>query len=137
MRSENDRRMKSRFAIHRDVRYRLLDDGKVIEAGAGYTIDLGSGGVAFTTNGLLEPGIFLELSISWPVLLNDACPMRLVVVGRVLRSNAESAVCTIDRYEFRTQSRFPQQLRPRGDSTLVRWAEAVQRGVLRASIAGA
>ncbi len=137
MRSPKDRRRKSRFAIHREMRYKLLDDGTVIEAGAGYTIDLGSGGVAFTTNGLLQPGIFLELSISWPVLLNDSCPMRLVVVGRVLRSHVDYAVCSIDRYEFRTQSRFPQPLRPRGDSTLVRWAEAVQRGVLRASVAGA
>ena len=40
---------------------------------------------------------------SCPALLNDTCPLKLVALGRVIRSNFEEAVIEIERYEFRTQ----------------------------------
>ena len=86
MKRDNDRRSKFRFAIERDVRYKLAEDGVVAASGAGRTIDMGSGGVAFVTEQPLTHGACVELSISWPVLLDESCPMRLIVYGRVLRS---------------------------------------------------
>jgi hypothetical protein len=73
-----------------------------VAAGAGYTIDMGSGGVAFSAEHELRPGTFVELSISWPALLDQTCPMRLIVFGRVLRGAGRTAACTLDKYEFRT-----------------------------------
>ena len=41
--------------------------------------------------------------MSWPVLLNDSCPMKLMIYGCVVRSNEKGAAVAIERYEFRTQ----------------------------------
>lgn len=39
------------------------------------------------------------------MLLNDSCPMKLVIYGCVVRSNDKGAAVAIERYEFRTQGR--------------------------------
>jgi PilZ domain len=101
----NERREKQRFPIQRELRFRLLQEGRVAEAGQGQTLNLSSGGVAFSLPGELPVGAFIELSISWPVQLETGTPMRLVVFGRVLRSSEGEAACTVDKYEFRTQAR--------------------------------
>ncbi|MCU1232197.1 MAG: type pilus assembly PilZ [Candidatus Solibacter sp.] len=133
---ENDRRAKYRFEIERDVRYKLAEDGVVVAAGTGRTLNICSGGVAFTSEQALTPGGFVELSISWPVLLDETCPMRLIVFGRLLRCSGQHAVCSIDKYEFRTQSRTFQPTAPtRSDGMLQRWADGVRRETLRTSVA--
>jgi len=126
---ENERRTKWRFAIERDVRYKLLEGDAIVATGTGQTIDISSSGVAFLGQHVLVPGAFVELSISWPVLLDDSCPMRLVVFGRVVRCVNFANACTIDKYEFRTQSRvFRDAPTPiRSDGMLRRWADAVMR----------
>src|SRR5882672_5050732 len=100
-----DRRTKYRFPIHREVRYKLLHEGNLIGAGTGQSVNIGSGGVSLSLDRELLPGAFIELSMSWPILLNDACPMRFIAFGRVLRSVGRRSACTIDKYEFRTQAR--------------------------------
>ena len=123
-----ERRLKSRFPIVRELRYKLLDNDIVAEYGNGETLDMGSGGIQFSTKQRLKEGCFVELSISWPVLLEDSCPMRLVVYGRVLRSTPSMAACTIDKYEFRTQARQVPVTRPeRTDSIFQRWVEGFRR----------
>ena len=135
---DNDRRNKYRFELERDVRYKMADDGVVVAAGTGQTINIGSGGVAFFAEQPLTPGGFIELSISWPVLLDESCPMRLIVFGRVLRSSGRRVACTIDKYEFRTQSRTMQATAaPRADGMLQRWAEGIRKETVRTSVARA
>ena len=128
-----ERRKKTRFPMSRELRYKVLEDETIVESGMGTTVDMGSGGVAFRIEHQLTPGSFIELSISWPVLLEDSCPMRLIAFGRVLRSSARMSACTIDKYEFRTQSRA---LRPaatvRTDSMLQRWADTIRKENLKA-----
>ena len=137
MKSEHDRRGKYRFAIERDVRYKMADHGVVMSAGSGQTINMGSGGVAFIAEQRLTPGAFVELSISWPVLLEETCPMRLVAFGRILRCTGRRTACTIEKYEFRTQSRTFQPLAPtRADAMLERWADEMRRENLRTNVAG-
>jgi hypothetical protein len=134
---ENDRRSKCRFAMERDVRYKLAEDGVVVAAGCGQTIDMCSGGVAFVTDQPLAPGGFLELSISWPVLLDDTCPMRFIAFGRILRCNGRKAVCSIDKYEFRTQARtFQASVTTRGDGMLHRWVDGMRKESLKVNAAG-
>ena len=129
---ENDRRAKYRFGIERELRYKLAEDGVVVAAGSGQTINIGSGGVAFTSEQALTPGGLVELSISWPVLLDETCPMRLVAFGRVLRCDSQQVVCTIDKYEFRTQARtFQASAAPRSDMMLRRWADGVRKETLK------
>jgi c-di-GMP-binding flagellar brake protein YcgR len=110
---EHERRSKRRFDIQQDVRYKMLYGQRIAETGAGKTVNVSSGGVWITTENTLTPGLPVELSMNWPVLLHDACPMKLMIYGCVIRSNSNGAAISIERYEFRTQgSRAFQQSQP-------------------------
>jgi len=130
---KEERRSKHRFGIQRELRYKLLEDDRIVASGLGNTIDIGSGGVAVATECRLKPGALVELAVSWPVLLDETCPMRLIVFGRVLRSSGRMAACTIDKYEFRTQARtFQPAAAVHSDSMLQRWADGMRKDTLKA-----
>ena len=132
----SDRRKKFRFPIHRELRYKILDEGVLVGAGTGQSINMGSGGVAISIDRELKPGAFIELSISWPVLLNDSCPMRFIAFGRVLRSAGKRSACTIDKYEFRTQARTVQAMPSvRNDAMLQRWADGIRKEAMKPRVA--
>ena len=106
----NERRTKKRFLIDQEVRYKMLYGQRIAETGVGRTLNISSGGVWFSTESMLTSGMPVELSMNWPVLLNDSCPMKLMIYGCVVRSNEKGAAVAIERYEFRTQgSRAFQQ----------------------------
>jgi hypothetical protein len=109
---ERERRTKRRFHIEQEVRYKMLYGQRIAETGVGKTVNISSGGVWFSTENMLTTGMPVELSLSWPVLLNDSCPMKLMIYGCVVRSNQGGAAVAIERYEFRTQGRGAQQLHP-------------------------
>jgi hypothetical protein len=96
-----DRRSHLRFPVHQGVSYKLLDEKRSI-VGTGETVNLGSGGVAFTTTHRLPTNAPVEISINWPARLNGTCPLKLVVTGRVIRSEEDNAVVQIERHVFRT-----------------------------------
>jgi hypothetical protein len=106
--SEPERRIKRRFHIAEDVRYKMLYGQRLAETGSGKIMDISGGGVQFTTEVMLTSGMTIEISMTWPVLLNDSCPMKLMIYGSVVRSNNNSAAVAIQRYEFRTQGRSLQ-----------------------------
>jgi len=130
-----ERRKKARFPLNRELRYKVLEGDTIVEFGTGTTLDMGSGGMAFVTEHPLLVGAFIELSISWPVLLEDSCPMRLIVFGRILRSAGRQTACTVDKYEFRTQARVRQIAPVRNDSMLQRWADNIRKESLKAASA--
>jgi PilZ domain-containing protein len=136
-RNATERRAKLRFPVSREMRYKLLENGKIIATGHGETTDMSSGGIAFRTNAMAEAGDYLELSISWPALLDDTCPMRLVVYGRLVRRSESLVVCSVEKWEFRTGSRQLQQVVPmQPDNRLLRWVE-YRRDVLMKTAATA
>ncbi len=100
---ERERRSKRRFLIDQEVRYKMLYGQRIAETGVGRTLNISSSGVWFTTENMLTAGMPVELSMAWPVLLNDVCPMKLMIYGCVIRSNEKGAAVAIERYEFRTQ----------------------------------
>ena len=107
---ERERRTKRRFQIDQEVKYKMLYGQRIAETGVGRTMNISSGGVWFSTESMLTSGMPVELSMNWPVLLNDSCPMKLMIYGCVVRSNEKGAAVAIERYEFRTQgSRSFQQ----------------------------
>ena len=110
---ERERRTKRRFQIDQEVKYKMLYGQRIAETGVGRTMNISSGGVWFSTESMLTSGMPVELSMNWPVLLNDSCPMKLMIYGCVVRSNEKGAAVAIERYEFRTQgSRSFQQTAP-------------------------
>ncbi len=98
-----DRRSKRRFNIEQGLRYRLLYGSRIAESGTGRTVNISSSGVWFKTDTILSTGLPVELAMTWPARLNDVCPMKLMIYGCVVRSDAEGAALAIERYEFRTQ----------------------------------
>jgi hypothetical protein len=98
-----DRRGTGRFPVREDVRYRLLLAKGLPASGVGKTLDIGSGGILFTTEERLPIGRLVELAMNWPVRLDGICPLQFVAVGKVVRSEATKAVVQIERYEFKTR----------------------------------
>jgi hypothetical protein len=97
-----DRRSATRFPMDLQVRYKITGRNTV-ELGSGRTINMASGGILFTTERTLEPGERVEVAVNWPAQLDHKCPLKLVIAGRVVRSERSRAAVVIDRYEFRTQ----------------------------------
>lgn len=121
-----DQRAKWRFGLERELRYKLLDGDTIVAAGVGRSVDISSSGLGFLGQHQVKEGALVEVSMSWPVML-DEVPMRLVVFGRVVRATTFFAACTIDRYEFRTQARARENPIPiRNDFALRRFAETVR-----------
>jgi c-di-GMP-binding flagellar brake protein YcgR len=102
-----DRRTSDRFAIEREVKYKVLNKKNAEESGVGRTVNMSSTGVLFTTDQLLLPGRRVEVSISWPAQLNNRCALRLVARGRVVRFDDGRAAMEIQQYEFKTQAVAP------------------------------
>src|ERR1700716_1218709 len=100
----DERRSCDRFPIERDVRYKIFGTHKnVIQIGLGKSLNISSSGVLFTTESILREGQRVELAVSWPVLLNDVLPLKLVASGRLVRSQGKRAAMSIDKYEFKTR----------------------------------
>jgi hypothetical protein len=99
----SERRETSRFPLCEEVKYKLVH-GKVITTGIGKTLNIGSGGVLFTTEQRLPLGRMVEIAVNWPARLDGICPLKFVASGRVIRSEADRAAVRIERYEFRTRA---------------------------------
>ncbi len=98
-----DRRGTSRFPLREEVSYRLLASKGAPLCGTGKTLNIGSGGILFTTEERLPMGHMVELSVAWPARLGGTCPLKMVARGRIVRSEATKAAVRIERYEFRTR----------------------------------
>jgi len=104
---QDDRRHSDRFPIRREMRFRILGKSSATEAGVGNTVNMSSSGVFFEVERTMLPGSRVELSINWPVNLNDKCALRFVARGRVVRSQSGTAAMEILEHEFRTQPAVP------------------------------
>ena len=99
----DDQRIKRRFAIDEELRYKLLSGDRITEAGTGRVQNISSDGICFTTDAVLDYGARVEVSVNWPARLDHVCPMQLIICGRVVRSNARGTAVSMERYEFRTR----------------------------------
>lgn len=102
-----ERRETSRFPVREDVRYRVIQAKANKVSGSGTTLNMGSGGILFTTEDRLPIGRMVELSVNWPARLDGTCPLQFVATGRVVRSEDSRAAVRIEKYEFKTRSVKP------------------------------
>ena len=101
-----DRRLKKRYVLDLALTYRAVRDGQVKATGSGRTSNISSSGLAFTTTETFSRATYIEVSICWPVLLNDNCLLKVVIEGTVVRSGGTSTAIRVKRHEFRTRGRF-------------------------------
>ena len=98
-----ERRTSNRFPIRQELRYRVVNNPADNSAGTGLTHDMSSTGIRFSTEERIQPGRMVEVAVNWPARLDGVCPLKVVAVGRVVRSDARWAAFSIQRYEFRTR----------------------------------
>jgi hypothetical protein len=96
----SERRQNQRYPINARCEYVLA--GSRAQA---TTLDISSGGVRLRTASRLPTGNQIQVLIDWPALLDQRCPLRLVITGRILRSDQRGTVVGILRYEFRLRPR--------------------------------
>jgi hypothetical protein len=94
-----------RCSFTQPVRYVAELSGGEQLSGLGTTINFGGKAICFRADQDVPAGSAIELSIEWPVPLNESCGLRVVVKGTVL-STANSVVeVVIMQHEFRTAKR--------------------------------
>ena len=113
-----DRRQDRRYFIQLDVRWKLIRRRRVLDTGTGSTVDLSSGGILFDAGRELPPGLNVELSISWPVLLHNVAPLNLIVTGRIVRCLGSRIAVRMNQHEFRTTGIPNDQHRDLATSTV-------------------
>ena len=98
----HEQRSHKRFPISLDVQYKQLRRGRVAQHGSGRTINISSGGVLFDAESPLTPGTNVEIMVNWPFLLEGVCPLKLVMRGRVVRTEGMFTAIQAIQHEFRT-----------------------------------
>jgi len=99
--SPTEHRSHQRYPIKLDVEYRVVKKGRV-EQGFGRTLNISSGGVFFETKNALPANGPIELLLNWPFLLEGVCPLKLVMQGRIVRSDGKGIAIKFKHHEFRT-----------------------------------
>ena len=98
----DERRSHRRYPISLTADYRLLYRGRVDSLGSARTINMATGGVLIQANESLVTGQQIELFINWPMMLEEICPLKLVMWGRITRSDSHGVAIQTRQYEFRT-----------------------------------
>ena len=101
--ASQERRAGTRFGLSLEINYTVVNRRAIVRTGCGCTIDLSSSGLSFTTDQPPLPGEKLEVSIEWPVLLDGAIRLQLVMSGIVVRTANAATAVQITRHEFRTR----------------------------------
>ncbi len=100
-----DRRLHTRYPIRLDLQYKLLNQGVVNRTGSGRTLNMGTGGIFFESKRPLPHDDEIDLEMTWPVLLDGVCPLKLIVHGRIVRSDNKGTAVRVRSYDFRTSKR--------------------------------
>jgi PilZ domain len=97
-----DQRLHQRYPIALNVEYKLLIKGRVERLGSGRTTNISSGGIFFEADDPLPTRGRVELAMDWPFLLEGVCALKLVMRGRIVRSDTKGIAVQIVQHEFRT-----------------------------------
>jgi len=101
-----DRRSRRRFRIPVRVLYRQIFEGRLLSAGAAQTVDVSSSGILLAgISGPLLRGVPVELSLSWPVLLDETVPIALHAEAFVVRVERERVALQFRKTQFHTARR--------------------------------
>ena len=98
--SSMERRSRQRFPLTLAVEYRLL--GKAERCGSGKTRNISSNGVLLEVADSQPFSGLIELMLIWPCVLDGACALKLMMKGRVVRSEGRGIAIESRQYEFRT-----------------------------------
>ncbi|HLG96288.1 MAG TPA: PilZ domain-containing protein [Bryobacteraceae bacterium] len=109
----DERRSHERFPINLSADFRIIRRGRVHALGSARTVNIASGGVLLEADERLSAGALIELLISWPLRLEGVCPLKLVMLGRIVRSDREGVAVKTKHHEFRTSAIRATGVQPR------------------------
>lgn len=115
-----DRRAERRYTYAMELRFSYVERGTT-HFGSGYTLDLSRGAVRFATENPPPDGSEVELRIAWPYLLQNVCPLELVVHGATTTTTERGTILAMTDYEFRTcgQRSFDQAVAAGGGAGII------------------
>jgi hypothetical protein len=87
----SERESSTRFPIRCKLEFKMSNGRSVIFAGLGDTLNMSSSGVLFESERGCPVGGHTELSISWPLQLNQNCSLKLIAQGRLVRQKNENS----------------------------------------------
>jgi len=96
-----DRRAERRYAYEMELQFSYSMRGAKY-FGSGVTADLSRTSVRFIADNPPPRDSEVELRISWPFLLQNVCPLELVVRGKTTTTTERGTILAMDHYEFRT-----------------------------------
>jgi hypothetical protein len=101
-----ERRSRERYPIRLRVRYHTRGPMRRV-VGIGLTVNVSCSGILVESphQRKVSVGSRLEVAVEWPVLLNGTTPLKLAVLGRVVRTEMFGFVVSLDRHELRTMKR--------------------------------
>jgi hypothetical protein len=100
-----DRRANRRYPIALRLQYKLIAKGRVQRLGLGRTINISSHGVLFESEDAMPTSGQMELVLNWPFALQGVCALKLVMRGRILRTQEKTVALKTVFREFRTAGR--------------------------------
>lgn len=99
---QGDRRHARRYECELQLRFECREGDAVLQAGQGVTGDLSNEGLRFHTEERLPVGATVVVHIAWPFLLQNVCPLELILHGSVRAVTGRGTILAARRYEFRT-----------------------------------
>jgi hypothetical protein len=99
---DRDLRVHGRYPIALELQYKVLSKGRVERQGFGTTVNISSGGVLFEADKQLPDSGIIELAMNWPFLLDGVVTLKLVMSGRIVRTEAKAIAIKAEHHEFRT-----------------------------------
>ena len=103
MRRQDKLRYPPLYPITLDLHYQVLSGGRPVQAGSGRTTRFGSRRIVFTAEPALPGAARLQVSVAWPVLLDDRVKLQLVIEGRVIDVDGDRVTLGVVKYHFRTR----------------------------------
>ena len=107
MNDETGQNTSRRFPLCYGLRYVMTppaaDRTVASRTGAGETLWMSRHEVAFLAKGPASVGDKIQMFIAWPVLLNGAVPLQLILNAEIVQSSGPLSIAKLTKHEFRTR----------------------------------
>jgi len=90
--------LKARYSIDLPLSYHTL--GRTLRSGEGRVVNIGSHDVTVACLHELTAGSLVELTIEWPARLHGRIPIRLIMIGRVVRCEVSGFAVASCQHRF-------------------------------------
>jgi len=95
---DGDRRSRVRFPVNMPLRFCTLGKGR--DSGVGRVLNMSSAEALVSCTHELQLGRKVQLTIQWPAPQGGRIPVRLIVIGKVVRLEVSAFAVAFSRHRF-------------------------------------